>query len=188
MGMFLPGNISHRIKMFMSNRLDFPFIAKEEVMAVFYLFGKDYGVGGESEVNTATDLAKTAAEQVRQDIRLYVNMPSKMDAEFIRENYTKRSLQIIVDNGVNGTNQSDIEKRINSDPTILSDCFAQHIAYYKHECFFELFKPFRSDQLPHILESKLKDRMLLLGFGIKNKQRLSFKSSLEPFFKWMMRT
>lgn len=174
--------------MFIAAKLDFPFIAREEIMAVFYLFGKDYGVQGESEVEAATDMAKRAAEQVRHDIRLYTNMPHKMNAEFTRENYTKRSLQIMVDDEVNSSSdQLDIDKRVSSDPTILSDCFAQHIAYYKHECFFELFKPFKPEQLPLALNVKLKDRMLLLGFNVKDRESLPFKNSLELFFRWMMR-
>ena len=183
MGIFLPPDISLRIKRFMAAQVDFPFIKKDELLAAFYLFGKDYEVIGESEVKAANDLAKRMVEQVARDIRIYSATPQKMDAQFTRENYTKRSLQIIVDSG----EQPDVDRRVAGDPTILSDCFAQHVAYHSQGFFFELFHPFRAEQLPPASKNKLKGRMLLLGFNVKNRHLLPFKSSLEPFFEWMLK-
>jgi hypothetical protein len=136
MGIFLPPDISSRIKQFMAAKVDFPFLGKDELLAVFYLFGKDYEVIGESEVNAASDLAKRTVEQVASDIRVYIAMPQKMDARFTRENYTKRSLQIIVDSG---GRQPDVDRRVVGDPLILSDCFAQHVAYYRQDFFLNSF-------------------------------------------------
>ena len=184
MGIFLPPDISVRIKQFMAAKVDFPFLRKNELLAVFYLFGKDYEVIGESEVNAASDLAKRTVKQVASDIRSYIAMPQKMDARFTRENYTKRSLQIIVDSG---GRQPDVDRRVVGDPLILSDCFAQHVAYYRQDFFFELFPPLKAKQLPPGLENKLMGRMLLLGFNVKNMQSLPFKSSLHTFFEWMLK-
>jgi hypothetical protein len=184
MGIFLPPDISGRIKQFMATKVDFPFLGKDELLAVFYLFGKDYEVIGESEVNAASDLARRTVEQVASDIRVYISMPQKMDARFTRENYTKRSLQIIVDSG---GRQPDVDRQVVGDPLILSDCFAQHVAYYRQDFFFELFQPLKAEQLPLELENKLIGRMLLLGFNVKNMQSLPFKSSLHPFFEWMLK-
>jgi hypothetical protein len=185
MGIFLPPDISLRIKQFMTAKVDFPFLGKDELLAVFYLFGKDYEITGESEVNAASDLAKRTVEQVARDIRVYIAMPQKMDARFTRENYTKRSLQIVVDSG--GNKQPDVDRRVVGDPIILSDCFAQHVAYYRQNFFFELFQPLKAEQLPPALENKLVGRMLLLGFNVKNMQSLPFKSSLHAFFEWMLK-
>jgi hypothetical protein len=182
MGIFMPADISLRIKRFMAAKVDFPFIKKDEMMAAFYLFGKDYGVL-EPEVKAATDIAKRTVEQVARDIRLYTATPQKLDVRFTRENYTKRSLQIVVDSGA----QADVDRRVAGDPTILSDCFAQHIAYHKQEFFFELFQPFKADQIPAALKGRLEGRMLLLGFNIKDSHSLPFKSSLQPFFEWMLK-
>ncbi len=184
MGVFLPPDISVRIQQFMAAKVDFPFLGKDELLAVFYLFGKDYEVIGESEVNAASDLAKKTIEQTVSDIRVYISMPQKMDAQFTRENYTKRSLQIVVDSG---GRQPDVDSRVVGDPLILSDCFAQHVAYYRQDFFFELFKPLKAEQLPPALKSKLVGRMLLLGFNVKNKQSLPFKSALHAFFEWMLK-
>jgi hypothetical protein len=184
MGIFLPPDISVRIKQFMAAKVDFPFLGKDELSAVFYLFGKDYEIIGESEVNAASDLAKRTVEQVARDIRVYIAMPEKMDARFTRENYTKRSLQIVVDGG---GKQPDVDRRVVGDPLILSDCFVQHIAYYRQDFFFELFQPLKAEQLPPALENKLVGRMLLLGFNVRNMQSLPFKSSLHAFFEWMLK-
>jgi len=183
MGIFMPPDISSRIKQFMAARVDFPFIRNDEMMAAFYLFGKDQGVAGESEMKAATDIAKRTVEQVAKDIRLYTAAPQKMDARFTRENYTKRSLQIVVDSAT----QSDVDRRIVGDPAILSDCFAQHVAYLQQRFFFELFQPFKGEQVPPALKNKLEGRMLLLGFNVKDRQSLPFKSSLQPFFGWMLK-
>ncbi len=183
MGIFMPPDISFRIKQFMAATVDFPFIKKDEVLAAFYLFGKDHGVAGEAEVKAVTDIAKRTVEQVAKDIRLYTSTPQRMDSRFTRENYTKRSLQIVVESGA----QADLDKRVAGDPTILSECFVQHIAYHRQGFFFELFQPFNSEQVTSSLKGTLEGRMLLLGFNVKDRQSLPSKSSLDPFFEWMLK-
>lgn len=183
MGIFMPPDVPFRIKQFMAAKVDFPFIKKEETLAAFYLLGKDHGVSGDLEIKAATDIAKRTVEQVARDIRLYVATPQKMDARFTRENYTKRSLQIVIDSGV----QADVDRRVAGDPVLLSDCFAQHIAFHRQGFFFKLFQPFRAEQMPPALKSKLEGRMLLLGFNAKDSQSVPFKSSLQPFFEWMLK-
>ena len=149
-------------------------------MAAFYLFGREYRVP-ESEVHDAEDIAKKTVEQVAKDVRLYTSMPSRLDSAFTRENYTKRSLQIAVDNRQSG----DIGRRVAGDPAILSDCFAQHIAYHNQGYYFELFQPFKAAQLPKPLQHRLEGRMLLLGFNSKNRDTIPGRNVLAPFFNWM---
>lgn len=182
MGIFMPQDIAFRIKQFMAAKVDFPFIQKGETIGAFYLFGREHGVA-EAEVRAATDIAKKTVEQAAKDIRLYTATPQKMDARFTRENYTKRSLQIVVDSGA----LPDVDQRVAGDPAILSDCFAQHVAHHGQGFFFELFQPFKADQLPPSLRGRLEGRMLLLGFNVKDRQSLPFKSSLVPFFDWMLK-
>ena len=181
MGVFLPADIGERITGFIGGRLEFPIVRKEEAMAAFYLFGKDYGVK-DSEAKQAEDMARKTVEQVAKDVRLYKSMPKKLDPSFTRENYTKRSLQIAVDSG---GNQEEMQRRVARDPAILSDCFAQHVAYHQQDCFFELFQPLEKGQFPQSLRQKLECRMVLLAFNAKDRRSLPFKSSLDPFFEWM---
>ena len=149
-------------------------------MAAFYLFGKEYRVP-ESEVRDAEDIAKKSVEQVAKDVRLYTTTPNRMDSSFTRENYTKRSLQIAVDNA----GSEEIGKRVAGDPAILSDCFAQHIAYHRQGYYFELVQPLKADQVPAPLRHKLEGRMLLLGFNSKNRDAVPYRNILAPFFEWM---
>jgi hypothetical protein len=37
------------------------------------------------------------------------------------------------------------------------------------------------------MRGRLEGRMLLLGFNVKDRQSLPFKSSVEPFFGWMLK-
>ena len=176
MGLFMPADISARITNFLSSKISFPYIEKEEIIGAFFIFGKEYRVP-ESEVREAKDLARRTVEQFAKDVRMYASMPGRLDPAFTRENYTKRMLQIAVD--LRGSDQSEANRRVAGDPTILSDCFVQHVAHYKHEFFFEIFGPFQKRQLPFPLRKKLEGRMLLLGYSAKVPQ------PLEPFFSWL---
>lgn len=189
MGMFLPTDISYRITQFMAGKVEFPFIKKDELTATFYMFGKDYGVKGQLEILTAIDLAKRAIGQLAKDIRGFYNMPNKMDSNFTRENYIRRSLQISIELQKDSLfDWSKMNKRIAGDPSILSDCFAQHIAYYKQDYFFELFQPFDENKLSSSLRRKLEGRMLLLCFNAKDSKSLPFESTLVPFIEWISNT
>lgn len=180
MGLFMPPDITHRISQFIAGTLDFPYVRREERIGAFYLFGRDYGVD-ESEVADAEGMAKKSVEQFARDVRLYASSPAKLDPAFTRENYTKRSLQIAVD-----ASSDSVGSRVAGDPAIMSDCFAQHVAHYDQEYYFELFRPFKAAQLPASLQSKLEGRMLLLGFNAK-RDLLQFKNVLQPFLEWMQR-
>lgn len=179
----MPRDISHRISQFIAGKIDFPYVNGDEIMAAFYLCGKEHGVQ-ESEVSEVQDMAKKSVEQVARDVRLYTLNPTKKDPEFTRENYTKRSLQIAVDSSAS----DDIAARVAGDPAILSDCYAQHIAHHKQAYYFELFGPFKAEQLPIALRGSLEGRMLLLGFNAKDRGSLPFRNAADPFFEWMITT
>lgn len=186
MGMFLPSDISCRILDFMDCKIEFPFMKRNELSATFYIFGKEHGVREEIEMLAVTDLAKRTMEQLTRDLKTYHLMPVKLDSEFIRENYIRRGLQISIESEKRSSpNGSEIRKQISRDPTILSSCFAQHIAYHRQNYFFELYKPFKRDELPFSLHSKLKSRMLLLGFNIETEASLPYESAISPFMEWM---
>jgi len=198
MGIFLPQEIPSRIMQFMSSKIEFPFIQSDETVGIFFLFGKEFGSRQEAQIRATTDLARRTVEQIARNIRLYRSMPSKLDSRYIRENYTKRSLQIVIEcqprGLIEGSEQSQkaastgpnqINRRISSDPEILSECYAQHIAHYRQDYFFELFQPFRKEKLPPLLQTRLEGRMLMLGFNVKSAEMLPFVGPLEPFFMWL---
>jgi hypothetical protein len=189
MGMFLPEDISQRITSFIEGKLGFPFIKKEELMGTFFIFGKNKGLYGAEEILVATDLAKRMVANLTRTARMFHNSPNKMDPNFTRENYIKRVLQIsieLMDNRANSLfNLSQLNNRIAGDPTILRDCFAQHIACHKQDQFFEIFQPLKENHIPDSLRRKLEDRMLLLGYNVKDSSSLPYESTLATFLKWL---
>ena len=182
MGLFMPPDVSDRITKFLTGQASFPYIEKSELVGAFFIFGKEYRVPA-SEVGEAKDLARRTVEQFAKDVRMYASMPGRLDPEFTRENYTKRMLQIAVD--TKGVAQDEVNRRVAGDPTILSDCFAQHVAHWKHDFYFEIFGPFQKQQVPFPLRKRLEGRMLLLGYSARNAKALPYASSLEPFFAWL---
>ena len=186
--MFLPTDLPEKLVSFISGDLDFPLLRRDEIMGAFYLFGKDYGVGGKTEVLAVTDLAKRTIEQVGRNVSLFYRTANKLSSSAVREDVMKRVLQISVElqqKKVNLGHDYKLNERIVKDPVILSDFFSQHIAYYQQDYFFELFQPFKKTELPFLLRDKLEGRMLLLAYNVKNLKSLPFESSLSPFIQWL---
>jgi hypothetical protein len=188
MGIFIPRDFSYRVLNFINGKSNLPFTQKDELVASFYIFGKDYKVNGEMEITNVKDIARKTMDQLARQIRIYSNNPINMNQEMLRENFNKRSMQILIDsnnkNSIKKVN-FDITKRISKDPTILSDCYAWHLAYYKQDYFFKLFNPLRGIDLPANLVEQLEGRMLLLGFNVKNSKLLPYDDPIVPFFYWL---
>jgi hypothetical protein len=186
MGIFMPSDIQNRILKFMDGKLKFPFIRGDEIVGVFFLFGKDGKITNEIGILNAKDLAHNGMNQIRKEVNLCNSMSNRTTFDFVRENYTRRALQISTDLSNSSKRDSfKIRDRISGDPTILINCFAQHIAYYRQDYFFELINPLRPDQIPEHLREKMELRMLLLGFNSKNLENLPYVSTLVPFFDWL---
>lgn len=180
MGIFMPADISSRILRFIDGKLEFPIIGGNEIMASFYLFGRDFGVSSE-ELFVAIDLAKRTVSQLTNEIKALGETSTKMNSESIRENYTRRILQLHSEHQLQNI---EMNKRISGDPTILSACFVQHVAYHHQQYFFELFPPLRENQIPADLRSRLQQRMVLLGFNVKREDAMSSGGSINNFLNW----
>jgi hypothetical protein len=186
MGIFMPQDIQSRILQFMDGKLTFPFIPAEELVGVFFLFGKDGRISNAIDVLNAKDLARNGMDQIAKEVRLCHSMSNRTTFEFVKENYTRRALQISTDmNNSLKRDSFNIRDRISGDPILLMNCFAQHIACYHQDYFFELLSPLRSAQIPEHLREKMESRMLLLGFNTKNAENLPYNSTLAPFFDWL---
>lgn len=188
MGIFIPRDFSNRVLNFINGKSNLPFTQKDEIIASFYIFGKDHKVNGELEITNVKDIARKTMEQVARQVRIYANNPIRMNQESLRENFNKRSMQILIDSNNNNSNKKinfDITKRISRDPTILSECYAWHLAYYKQDYFFKLFNPLRGTDLPSGLVGQLEGRMLMLGFNVKNSANLTYEDPIIPFLEWM---
>jgi hypothetical protein len=186
MGIFMPRDIQNRILQFMDGKLMFPFIRDDEIVGVFFLFGKDGKISSEIGILNAKDLAHNGMNQITKEVNLCNSMSNRTTFDFVRENYTRRALQISTELRNSSKNDSiKIRDRISGDPTILINCFAQHVAYYRQDYFFELLNPLRPAQIPEHLREKMELRMLLLGFNSKNVQNLPYVNTLAPFFDWL---
>lgn len=188
MGIFIPRDFSHRVLNFINGKTNLPFTQKDELVASFYIFGKDHRVNGQLEITNVKDIARKTMDQVASQVRIYANNPINMNQEMLRENFNKRSMQILIDSNSKNSNKKvnfDITKRISKDPTILSECYAWHLAYYKQDYFFKLFNPLQGIDLPADLVEQLEGRMLLLGFNVKDSTKLPYDDPIIPFLYWL---
>jgi len=188
MGIFIPRDFSNRVLDFLNGKTNLPFTQKDEIIASFYIFGKEHKVNGELEITNVKDIARKTMEQIARQVRIYANNPLSMNQESLRENFNKRSMQILIDSNNKNSNKKinfDTTKRISRDPTILSECYAWHLAYYKQDYFFKLFNPLRGTDLPPDLAEQLEGRMLMLGFNVKNSEKLTYDDPIIPFLQWL---
>lgn len=188
MGIFLPRDFPNRVLNFINGKSNLPLTQKDELIATFYIFGKDHKVNGELEIINARDIARKTMEQLARQVKVFASNPISMNPELLRENFNKRSMQILIDSNTIDDNKkinSDVTRRISRDPTILSDCYAWHISYYKQDYFFKLFNPLKGTALPSGLVGQLEGRMLMLGFNVKNSANLMYEDPIMPFLDWM---
>lgn len=189
MGIFTPVDIESRIIQFLKNKIEFPFVKKDEIIGIFYLFGKNNKVNNDLEILSAKNIAKKAMEQRAKNIKIFHEFEkNKLDSDFIRDEYNKRILQISVEEqtSLSSSSKSLNNNRITRDPTILSYCFEQHIAYYKQDYYFELFKqPLKKTEVPSNLINKLEQRMLMLCYNVSDSSKLPYSNSASPFFHWL---
>jgi hypothetical protein len=185
MTMILPEDISERISSFISGRLDFPFVKKDELISLLYLYGKSNAVLDHPERVLA--IAKKTVETLEKSIEKYRNGPkSFFDSEYIRNNYIRRQLQITVDknNNKNDKDAPDINKRrIINDPVILSECFLQHVAFYDQKYSFFFYGPLKENELTYDIRSLLSGKIVMLGYN-KVQDELPFDHPIIPLYVW----
>ena len=186
MTMILPEDISERISAFISGSLDFPFVKKDELISVLYLYGKNNTII--SHPKKVLTIAKKTVEKLEHSIQKYRNGPkSFFDSEFSRNNYIRRQLQITVD--INNTSEDDKDKpdidnrRILTDPVILSECFSQHVAFYEQKYSFFFYGPLKDDELTHDIRNLLSGKIVMLGYN-KEQDELPFDHPIIPLYIW----
>lgn len=187
--MILPEDISERISSFISGRLDFPFVKKDELISLLYLYGKSNAVLDHPERVLA--IAKKTVETLEKSIEKYRNGPkSLINSEYLRNNYIRRQLQITVDkNNHNNNNENDKDthdinkRRIVNDPVILSECFSQHVAFYDQKYSFFFYGPLKENELTYDIRGLLSDKIVMLGYN-KGQDELPFDHPIIPLYVW----
>lgn len=183
--MILPEDISERISSFILGRLDFPYVKKDELISILYLYGKSNAVLDHPERVLA--IAKKTVETLEKSIEKYRNGPkSFFDSEYLRNNYIRRQLQITVDknNNKNDKDVPDINKRrIINDPVILSECFLQHVAFYNQKYSFFFYGPLKENELTYDIRSLLSGKIVMLGYN-RVQEELPFDHPIIPLYVW----
>ena len=187
--MILPEDICERISSFISGRLDFPFVEKDELISLLYLYGKSNAVSDHPERVLA--IAKKTIETLENSIERYRNGPkSLLNSEYLRNNYIRRQLQITVDkNNHNNNNEKDKDthdinkRRIVNDPVILSECFSQHVAFYDQKYSFFFYGPLKENELTYDIRGLLTGKIVMLGYN-KVQDELPFDHPIIPLYLW----
>ena len=180
MGMILPEDLSNRIEAFIRGEQKFPFIKDNELTCIFCLYGRKRRVKEEEQKRQVIDLAERTVALMIKNIEIYKNGPKeKMDSEFIRSKYINRQLQIIVE-----SQKEVIKDQLLNDPTLLSDCFIQHISLYNQEYFFQIYGPLKESDLLTDIRKDLVERMVMIGYNRKNEKFLPFRHPLIPLYVW----
>jgi hypothetical protein len=183
MGMIFPENISERISRFLDRKLNFPFIYDDELMCIFFLYGRKLKVNGEYEYKQVIDLAGQTYRKISMDIQAHSsNNEADRITEFARSNYINRGLQITVETR---SKEVNVDQRFFSDPVILSDCFARHTAYYDQDFFFQVYGPLKGSDLTSNMHEILQGRMVMIGYNRTDQKSLPFKHPLMPLYVWM---
>jgi uncharacterized Zn-finger protein len=166
--MILPEDISERISSFIAGSLDFPFIKKDEVTSLLYLFGRNNRLI--SHPGKVLTMAKKTVETLKHSIEKYRNGPkSFFDSESSRNSYIRRQLQITVDkdDNKNDNNTPNINRRIINDPVILSECFSQHVAFFDQKFSFFIYGLLKENELTRDILNLLSGNIVMLRYNMK---------------------
>jgi hypothetical protein len=179
MAMILPDDMAERISEFITGKRNFPFVNPDELMCIMYLYGRNNMIR-EDEIDEVSSLAQHTASQLGKEIDKYINSStSKLETEYIRSNYINRELQLAVER-----KSQDVKNRISRDPTIISDCFAHHVAYYRQDYFLEIYGPLKDSQLTSDIRSALAQRMVMVCYNRKSAQETRLVHPLIPVYIW----
>ena len=184
MTMILPEDISERISSFIAGSLDFPFIKRDELILLLYLYGRNIKMA--SHPDKVFAIAKKTVENLENSIEKYRNGPkSFFDSEFSRTNYVLRQLQITVDNDDNKSDKTtpNFNRRIINDPVILSECFSQHVAFFDQKYSFFIYGPLKGNELTHDIRNLLSGKIVMLGYN-KEQDKLPFDHPIIPLYVW----
>jgi hypothetical protein len=176
MAMVLPDDISSRLSDFVVGRRSFPFLEKDETACLMYLFGKRWGVA-DPDIEEASEVAKRTAGQMSVEIERYKNGSQALfESDYIRSKFLNRGLQLAVEKKLVGD-------RLVNDPVVLSECFAQHVAFYKQDYFFGLYGPLKVTELTNDIRPALLARMIMVCYNRRNEGDLG-SHPLVPVYVW----
>ena len=175
--MLLPEDFGRRVVEFVSGKTTFPFVGKDELMCIVFLYGKEKKVPHD-EIGDVAVLAERTASQLGLEIEKLLAAPSKLDTESIHSKIVSRQLQMAVD-----STEPSLE-RAAADPAIIMGLFSGHVSYFNQDYYFELYGPLNEAELTSDIRPKLVGRMVMVGYNRKGPEEIGLEHPMIPVYMW----
>ena len=177
MGLLFPEDLPERIKAFLAGKREFPYISADEIIGLFYIFGKQKEISSGIETAQILQLCGKTVRDFDKAIAQYRTNVFSMDSNFTRSKYLKRQLQIAVD--MKGRSISD---KLYKDPVIVTDSIIQHISFHNEKYFFQVYGPLKEQEVVKDLHMSLLGRVVMVGFNRESEKSIPFAHPLIPLF------
>jgi len=177
MGLLFPEDLPERIKAFLAGKREFPYISADEIIGLFYIFGKQKEISSGIETAQILQLCGKTVRDFDKAIAQYKANVFSMDSNFTRSKYLKRQLQIVVDMKERSTSE-----KLYKDPVIVADSIMQHISFHNEKYFFQVYGPLKEKEVVKDLHMSLLGRVVMVGFNRENEKSIPFAHPLIPLF------
>jgi hypothetical protein len=177
MGLLFPEDLPERIKAFLAGKREFPYISADEIIGLFYIFGKQKEISSGIETAQILQLCGKTVRDFDKAIAQYRTNVFSMDSNFTRSKYLKRQLQITVDMKERSTSD-----KLYKDPVIVADSIIQHISFHNEKYFFQVYGPLKEREVVKDLHKSLLGRVVMVGFNRESEKSIPFAHPLIPLF------
>ena len=177
MGLLFPEDLPERIKVFLAGKRDFPYISADEIIGLFYIFGKQKEISSGIETAQILQLCGKTVRDFDKAIAQYRTNVVSMDSNFTISKYLKRQLQITVDMKERSTSD-----KLYKDPVIVTDSIIQHISFHNEKYFFQVYGPLKEQEVVKDLHMSLLGRVVMVGFNRESEKSIPFAHPLIPLF------
>lgn len=177
MGLLFPEDLPERIKAFLAGKREFPYISADEIIGLFYIFGKQKEISSGIETAQILQLCGKTVRDIDKAIAQYRTNVFSMDSNFTRSKYLKRQLQIAVDMKERSTSD-----KLYKDPVIVTDSIIQHISFHNEKYFFQVYGPLKEQEVVKDLHMSLLGRVVMVGFNRESEKSIPFAHPLIPLF------
>jgi hypothetical protein len=177
MGLLFPEDLPERIKAFLAGKREFPYISADEIIGLFYIFGKQKEISSGIETAQILQLCGKTVRDFDRAIAQYRTNVFSIDSSITRGKYLQRQLQITVD-----MKESTTSEKLYKDPIIVTDSIIQHISFHNEKYFFQVYGPLKEQEVVKDLHTSLLGRVVMVGFNREGEKSVPFVHPLVPLF------
>jgi hypothetical protein len=177
MGLLFPEDLPERIKAFLAGKREFPYISADEIIGLFYIFGKQKEISSGIETAQILQLCGKTVRDFDRAIAQYRTNVISIDSSITRGKYLQRQLQITVD-----MKESTTSEKLYKDPIIVTDSIIQHISFHNEKYFFQVYGPLKEQEVVKDLHTSLLGRVVMVGFNREGEKSVPFVHPLVPLF------